>query len=191
MNAQAELPLQSQEELPIPPMAWPRLARTLRHPRQLDVCQACGVRAVFDGSAEMRRLGTVGVERTAEGDRVPAFPRWIEHDAQYRPEAVVVVLCDPCAKRIIEPHPRLYDRLAPYQPMPGAMGICAGCVHNRSLVCRSQLAKFNGGPGLQIDAPEPGMMHVWGRGRDGRRTGGWTRSVPGPAKACSGREVAP
>lgn len=183
--------MSAQTELPLPGEAWPRLSRSLPHPRRLDTCQACGAKAApLDDPQEMLRLGSGGVERTPEGEPLPTLPRWIEHDDQDRPQPIVVVLCIPCSRRIIEPHPRLYDLLPTLKPVPGAMGICAGCVHNRGLVCRSPEARFNGGEGLQIEAPEPGVVHLCMRGRGGGRTGGWRRWYTKPATGCSGREVA-
>lgn len=179
--------MSAQTELPIGPAAerWPRLSRSLPFPRRLDRCQACGL-----GPDPAGRRGIGGTETPPGGEPFATLPRWMEHDDQDRPEPIVVVLCDPCAERIIEPHPRLYDRVPLYKPFPGAMGICVGCTHNDRLACRSPEARFNGGPGLEIEHPPQGVMHICTRGRGGGRGGGWIELYSGPATACSGREPA-
>lgn len=166
-----------QVELPIPGERWPRLSTSLPHPRRLDACQRCGLGASED-------LGSEGYERTAEGVAIEVLPRWVEHDDQDQPEPIVVVLCTPCSEKVIEPHPRLYERLPLFKPFPGAMGICVGCGHQEGLRCRSPSAKVNGGPGMRVEFSLPAVYFVDGI-RGGRRTGWRMERYKGPATACS------
>lgn len=143
---------------------WPRLSETLTHPRSLYTCQACG----------------------RSGADEATFSRWMEHDAQDKPEPIVVVLCRPCAAKLIEPHPRLYKQLSPNEPMPGAMPICDGCKHRDWTRCHNPLAQINGGPGLTMKFPKPSSVHVC---RSPRSQSGWIHHYPGPVTECSGLEV--
>lgn len=141
---------------------WPKLSVDLPFPRTMHSCQACGAEQV-------------------------ALKRWLEHDDDDKPRAVVVVLCTPCSAQLIEPHPRLYRELTGNEPVPGVMGICADCIHRDGPSCTSPLAMFNGGaaPGLNIETPPPIHGHFCGR-----RSGGWRTIWTGAPTACSGREVA-
>lgn len=142
---------------------WPRLSETLTSPRALDVCQSCG-----------RRGGHV--------------QRWEEHDANDQPEAIVVVLCEPCGERLIEKHPRLYRGLHVNEPMPGSMALCAGCTHQRALACDHPDLRKNGGPGLALELTPPSVAFVDGI-KNGRRTGWREKWWPAPAHSCVGRET--
>lgn len=121
-----------------PPLAErqkPGLSVTLPYPRRLDTCQACGIGADMFGAELLQR--------------------WQECDAWDQPTPAVVVLCEPCGKRLIDPHPRLYVALHPWEPMPGAMLLCDGCTLQRDLACTSPAAKANGGPGVELQYPAP------------------------------------
>jgi hypothetical protein len=152
------------EEGPMPDAkTWPRLSETLPHPRDSDVCQACG----------------------GEADSL-----WVEHDERDQPEAVAVALCRACQARLIEPHPRLYRQLSTLEPWPGALGICRGCAFHGGLRCTNPASKLNGGRGMRIDIPQPDVVHVDGRDSRGRRFGRTMTMYRGPATACSGRQEA-
>lgn len=118
---------------------------------------------------------------------VPPLTYWQECDENDVAERVFVVLCAPCAKQIIEPHPRLYRELSPNTPMPGAMPICRDCSRRNGMGCFSPLAKFNGGPGLTYE-PEGQMVHLC---RSPRSKSGWQYLAPCPVTACSGKEATP
>jgi hypothetical protein len=130
-------------------MTWPKLSVQLTGPRHPGACQSCG----------------------ATGENLQL---WREHDANDQPTYTVVVLCAPCAGRLIEPHPRLYSLLHRFAPFPGVMALCLDCRHRDGTACRSPKAKFNGGPGLEVLYPEPTRVHAGGRapgagGRPGTR----------------------
>lgn len=145
---------------------WPRLSQTLTGPKSPDRCQSCGCNGNKD------------------------FTRWIEHDEDDRPETIVVVLCKPCADRIIEPHPRLYHSLPRFEPFPGAMSVCLDCAFREGVTCKCPKAQINGGPGLKYEQPEPTTAHVDYSDKKGRRCGRWMRMYEGPVTACSGKEAA-
>lgn len=140
---------------------WPRLSKTLPAFSSLGVCQRCG---------------TPGVP----GDSIA---RWQEHDDQDRPEPIIICLCTRCSDKIIEPHPRLYNRLQPCEPWPGAMQICRDCKLRQGTRCTSPEAKYNGGPGVMIQIERPTIAFLDGI-RNGRRTG-WRQSLwLSPATGC-------
>jgi hypothetical protein len=103
-----------------------------------------------------------------------------------QPLRVFVVLCKRCADRIIEPHPRLYREQLPHTPMPGAMPICVDCPCRAALDCKSPVAKFNGGSGLEYE-PKGQMVHLC---RSPRSKSGWQYLSDGPVTKCSGKEAA-
>jgi hypothetical protein len=142
---------------------WPRLSETLPHPRDLRCCQACG----SDILASL--IPVDGPKETAPYTQpvvaVPGLDIWQEHDEADQPEHIYVVLCDPCAARLIEPHPRLYRRLDRWEPAPGIMPACRDCVHRKGLACGNPLLKANGGPGLPINAPIEGEGFACTRGK--------------------------
>ncbi len=146
----------------------PRLTDSLSGPKDPRICQSCS-RGVTDG------INVVN---------------WQEHDHNDQPERKLVVLCDACSKRLIEPHPRLYKRHVTHEPYPGAMPLCVACRHRDGVTCNSPLAKFNGGPGLDYVYPQP-AVGFW----DGydkvlkKRTGGRMVTYAGPVTACTGREI--
>lgn len=159
---------------PLPPKPWPRLSETLTGPRDLAHCQSCGAAgnpfAIEDDDREGLRL-TI----------------WREHDEDDKPEGVVVLLCERCGKRLIDPHPRLYDYLMPMQPFPGAMACCRGCRYSVETRCLHPMLKDNGGSGLMMAVPKPSVALVDGV-RGGRRCG-WRQIIYTGPVTCRGREA--
>lgn len=147
------------------PKPWPRLTETLTGPKSPDACQACGA-------------------NRSPGDL--ALTHWLECDDNDQKEPKLVVLCKPCADRLIEPHPRLYHQLSTHEPFPGGMELCLACKHRDGVRCTNPDAQINGGPGLKIKAPGS-YAHVC---RTPRRLSGWAY-LGGPATECSGREERP
>lgn len=141
----------------------PRLSEDLPHPRQRLTCQACGVQGV-------------------------PLSRWQEHDRHDQPEVICVVLCHPCATRLIEPHARLRRLLDEHAPFPGAIPLCDQCRQRQGLRCTSPAARANGGAGLALTFPEPTLVHLC---RSPRRLSGWHRITSGPVTGCAQREEAP
>lgn len=137
-------------------MNWPRLTETLLGPKAPHLCQSCG----------------------GGGD----VARWREHDESDRPEDRVVVLCRRCARKVIEPHPRLYAEMQPGEPLPGTMSCCVACAHRDELRCRHGDLMANGGAGLKLSYREPTRAFVCRR--DGR--GGPTTIYTGPV-TCAGQ----
>ena len=135
----------------------PKLSDQLGGPRAPDQCQGCAARWVD-------------------------LKRWREHDGRDEPTPVVVVLCRPCSKRLIVPHPRLYGELDDREPHPGTMGLCILCRHRDGVRC--PLAKSSGGQGVAI-LPRPSIMFI-----DGHRsvTGAFPHYSSEP-KSCDRREV--
>lgn len=155
-------------------IGWPKLSETLPRDYELEVifplewgqCQKCG----------------------RSGELFDELEVWLEHDEKDKATPVAVVLCPPCAKKIIEPHPRLYALQRKHAPIPGVMELCAACVHREGYRCRHEDLTVNGGPGLEIYYPEPMQAHVtYGRKRGGRR-GEWLMMWKGPATSCVGQE---
>lgn len=140
---------------------WPRLSVDLPYPRAIDTCQSCG--ATPELGAELQR--------------------WCEHDDEDEATPVVVILCATCAKRIIEPHRRLYSEIPANKPWPGAMDCCSGCRFAIALECNSPSLKRNGGPGVAIDSSAPERMHV----NMGRKRHLWLESYRRPP-VCHSRE---
>lgn len=145
---------------------WPRLSETLPL-ADVGKCQQCG-------SAEK-------------------LTAWHECNDNDRPAGpVFVVLCQACADRIIEPHPRLYKRLLTDEALPGALPMCADCVFRRRLRCTSPQAAFNGGDGIVFDPP-PTQIHLHGRGISGWHwlmLTGEALQLAGGEQRCSGKQVA-
>ncbi len=110
---------------------------------------------------------------------------WREHDQQDRPEQTFLYLCEPCAKKLIQPHPRLYSQQHRWAPRPGAMPVCLDCPHRRELSCSHWALKANGGPGLILRMPQPTTMHVDYTVK-GRRVGEWFKNYHGPVD-CEGK----
>jgi hypothetical protein len=146
---------------------WPRLSETLPGPKDFHHCWNCG--------GVESAVGRFGLQR------------WQEHDNQDHPEPVVILLCLKCSEKIIEKHPRLYRHLDPNEPLPGSMPLCRGCRWSEELRCTSPIARHNGGAGMTITAPQPGVAFMDGV-RNGKRTGWRQKIYSGPPKACTGRE---
>lgn len=150
--------------MPQPTTKFPRLTVDLKHHRAPDICQACG-------------------------SQEEELQRWAEHDDNDKvldPPAIVV-LCKGCAKRIINPHPRLYAEIHTNHPAPGSMRhLCLWCEHRDGLDCTHPKLKRNGGPGLVITTAQPFSGHVSCRGQGGRRGGYFFTHYPAPASACEG-----
>lgn len=153
----------------MPPRPWPRLSETLSCERRPDECQCCGA------NYQARKLWL-----------------WLEHDENDRPTGTLVALCEACSRRLIEDHPRLYEKLPENKPVPGAMPhLCAGCEFRRGLMCSHPDLKSNGGEGLLI-AVEPPLRGFWdGQGKNGRRTGGVLEIWSRPATRCQGQKSGP
>lgn len=137
----------------------PRLSHDLTGPRSYDACQHCGL--VSD-----------------------ALQTWQEHDQDDKPEVVYLRLCKPCSETLIEPHPRLYAKLDPGAPAPGAMPCCEGCKHCEHLRCHSPMLKDNGGSGLPIRPRIEGHAIACTRGRGCRPI-----TLYAGFPTCDGREA--
>lgn len=111
--------------------------------------------------------------------------RWQEHDHNDQPENKILVLCNLCAKRMIEAHPRLYRQLAPFEPWPGAMGICLDCANRDGITCTQ--SKASGGAGVLIKVQPPATAMVDGT-RNGKRTG-WRQQIWfAPPSGCNKKQ---
>lgn len=140
----------------------------IKGPRHPNACCSCG-QTYGDEEAEVQ------------------LTKWQEHDHNDQPEMRVVLLCKQCGDRLIEQHPRLYKPLDRFMPYPGAMVICGDCPWRKELGCTSPRAKFNGGPGLKYDIPEPATGFIDGRDKNGRRWGRRALFFGRRALGCSGR----
>lgn len=137
----------------LPP--WPKLSETLTGPREPGKCQSCG----------------------NEGTRW-----WEECDESDRPTKVLVILCTPCEKKLIKPHPRLYCLTWTPCPWPGAMAICQNCTQRDGLRCTHPDLKANGGAGLLLQIPKGSPCHLnLGRGR-----GMFVTMYPYEPRVCAG-----
>ena len=143
-------------------MNMPRLSIDLilkPHPFR---CQSCGVESLFN------------------------FTRWQEHDENDKPEPIVVVLCVPCSKRLIEPHPRLYRELQRHEPFPGTLDLCIQCRHRDGTRCTSPDLLANGGNGVILTIKKPVMAHLK-MAKPARS--GWHKMWTESASDCKQREV--
>lgn len=138
---------------------WPRLTETLPHPHP-DVCNSC--------------MATDDLQL------------WQEHDRFDKPEPKWVLLCQKCADKIIEPHPRLYNKVCSNSPAPGAMLLCTFCVHRTRTSCSQTLS--SGGPGITITSCKPMVAHIDGRNKNGRFAL-WLKSYAVRPTACSRHEI--
>lgn len=148
---------------------WPKLSETLRFERHPLCCSNCG-------------------QGPATG---AALQRWRECDGKDQPTQTIVLLCAPCARRLIEPAPRLYVKVDANAPLLGTMEMCAECRHRKMLSCTNPLTKANGGPGLILKVAEP--IRGFQDGQDPKtrkRTGGPFEIWPSPPSSCAGRDVA-
>ena len=126
------------------------------------------------------------------GNETTPIHCWTEHDDKDRPTRTVVCLCIPCAQRIIEPHPRLYSRIEPNTPVPGAMpNLCRTCPFRNDLTCTHPKLKANGGKGLCIITPTEPTRGFWdGCNKQGRHIGGSFVHYPNPPIFCEGNPTA-
>jgi len=180
-----------------PANAWPRLSKSLDGPRHPHVCQSCGAERPHDapggatGAAEgLRDVGERGwgeeTIRLMEGALKPApsVYGWQEHDGHDEPEPIAVMLCTRCSARLIDPHPRLYNRIPPNAPFAGIMELCVDCRFRDGVRCTHPDLKANGGTGLVVDADPGAQAHVnLGGGR-----GAFLTIYREPPRACVGRQ---
>jgi hypothetical protein len=146
----------------IPPLAarqLPGLSQTLHFFPHPEECQSCG----------------------SAGE----LTRWRECDEWDKPTMVVVVLCQKCSRKLIEPHPRLYHQLQEAEPFPGSMQICLDCPMRDGISCKSPLAKHNGGPGMLIDGAR-GFAGFFCGGPNA----GYRRLYSSPPTSCAGKDAA-
>lgn len=144
----ADVPLKIREQ-------WPKLSADLPYPRSPVSCQSCG---------------------QVDDSDVCALERWIECDEWDRVTKTLVVLCSPCSRRLIDPHPRLYMHVDAREPRPGSFPLCADCRLREDLRCTSPRAKANGGPGVEVTVKAPTSVHLnygGGRGRFAQMWSQW------------------
>lgn len=146
---------------------WPKLSEELTGPKHPQRCQSCG-----------------GDEDNDPDDTIGAMQYWIEHDDQDKPTRTLIILCNRCAKVLIERHPRLYAQIDRWQPHPGKELICIACKHRDGIICKE--ATFNGGPGVHLMFPTPDKVHIC---RSPRRLSGWHTFWRGPVSHCDRRIV--
>lgn len=150
------------------PKEWPRLSETLPTLRP-GTCSNCGC------------------DDKWVGDKLTT---WQEHDADDQPELRYVILCERCSEELIEKHPRLYGRLDPNAPMPGAHPFCSDCLKRSGLRCLKTRAA--GGPGIVINGTKGLSMHVDGVDpKTRKRFGRWITTYPLPPGSCNGKEITP
>ena len=140
-----------------------------RHP---EICQQCGGVVFGDPSGDGKTRILVTLDR------------WQECDHNDRPENRLIVLCNVCSKRMIEPHPRLYHRLSPNHPWPGCMAICVRCRWRDGVTCKHPSAKVNGGSGVMVTIGKPIQGFI-----DGPKYRGRFTEYPSPASDCKQREA--
>ena len=151
-------------------MTDPRLTETLPG-RSMTACNRCGYQ--LPGKHDLQV--------------------WQEHDDADRPEARYVLLCKPCADKLIEPHPRLYRHVPMKwnEPCPGIMAQCGDCLHRDGMRCRQPEMKVNGGPGVAFPAPDTSghftMAGPNGRGRRCVPFRMWEEVPACPAKEKGGK----
>lgn len=154
---------------------WPRLSQTLPGPKDLSHCWACRASGVIAAGQFPFPLDQLKLDV------------WQEHDNLDKPEPVYLLLCRPCSKQIIGPHPRLYASVAPHATVPGAMPACRACRFRQITKCLHPHLKANGGLGLMLNFPAPAEVHVCRCGSGARS--GWEKVYMG-AVTCRGREEA-
>jgi hypothetical protein len=167
MNWQGQVP-------PVEVRRQPGLSETLTRPRSPLTCQSCGWMSTRHGYEPGKRY----------------LDRWQECDEFDRKTDVVVLLCNLCADRLIDPHHRLYHRLEPNRQFPAThVPLCMPCRWRDGLTCNSPMRLARGGPGLRLEQGEPASYHACGT-RNGRRTG-WTGHIWPPVTGCPGFEPTP
>jgi hypothetical protein len=147
--------------------AWPRLSKSLTGPRRHGLCQSCGVK-----SQDHRGL--------------PSLTLWQECGDQDDATIDYLWLCHPCAERLIEPHPRLYQRHHVFHPAVGVQPFCETCIHCVNMRCTHRDANL--GTLVQPGAFSRAFVDGQGRGKSGRRVGWIATLFYEPAKGCRGRE---
>lgn len=154
-----------------------RLSQDLTCEKHPFICQACGVE-----KREVWPPRTLDISDT--------LVRWQEHDENDMREPIIVVLCHKCSETLIEKHPRLYADLSPHQPYLGCMPLCVDCVHRDGTRCTNSQAQQNGGEGLRLEYPVPGVVFFDGRrGPKGGKRCGWSERIfSSPVTACSGKD---
>jgi hypothetical protein len=135
------------------PEKFPRLSKTLKPFRDLDICQQCGSQSLVT--------------------------RWQECDDNDKPQAIIVYLCKGCS-RVIEPHPRLYKSMGPFEPFPGTMKICVDCKFRDKAHCKHPRSVWNGGHGLKVAIEKPSVAFL--------RPGGMKFLFHSAATGCDGKE---
>lgn len=120
------------------PLPWRKLSADAEYSRSPEHCQCCG--------------------------RDHDLALWIECDEGDQETDVVLMVCTPCVRVHIEPHERLYHRLEPNRPFPGAMVTCWRCIHRDGFRCQSPLLKANRGAGLPIRGAQPTHTFFCGKG---------------------------
>lgn len=148
---------------PTPNPNWPRLSKDLPYQKGALCCGNCA-----------RSKDELPVNKTLDV--------WEECDHHDKREGIYIRLCEPCSKRLIEPHPRLYHHKQQHEPMPGAMPTCADCKLRDGLKCTSPLLKRNGGQGLPLSIPKPVNAMV-----DGSKYSGPMVLYMGPV-TCNAKE---
>lgn len=117
---------------------------------------------------------------------------WMEHDERDLPDDTYVVLCAPCADKLISPHPRFYSYVMENTPAPGAMPLCGPCVHRVGSNCYHPDAKRNEGPGVTLTVRKAILYHLdGGFGPRGSRAGMVVKAYPEPVESCAQRETLP
>jgi hypothetical protein len=110
--------------------------------------------------------------------------RWQECDHRDQPELRLVVLCQACSDKLVEPHPRLYNLIHQNAPWPGCMDLCLNCAYREGISCQHPQAKANGGEGVSITVTKPARMFVDGV-RAGKRFGYHQEIYGAPPVSCA------
>lgn len=133
------------------------------------VCQQCGGSNLANHGNGIMRL---------------SLDRWQECDHNDKPEAKILVLCNVCSKRMIQPHPRLYHKLDTNAPWPGCMALCVDCTHRDGIRCAHPQAKANGGKGVMLQLSKPVRGFI-----DGPAYRGRFEQYPKPPLGCRQKET--
>ena len=175
-----------------PAATWPRLSETLDGPKHPWFCQSCGAERPPEAPDEATPTTGAGDMTAAETVRLvvreveppPGVYGWQEHDSRDKPEPIAVMLCMVCSERLIEPHPRMYNRIPRRAPFPGIMDLCIDCRFRVGVTCTHPDRVSNGGQGLQIDAAPsmPTHAHTFGGGS-------FVTLYAYPPRACAERSV--
>lgn len=146
-----------------------RLETTLnQHPRDPNVCQACGKPESFYGRSESVHDG-----RTV----LRGLLVWEQREDRMTPTGSFVVLCLPCAEAQAA-QGALLRRLGTNEPCPGAMQLCGRCEHRQGLRCTHPKLRSNGGPGLELNVPDSREVQWTSKAQEGRPTGSYYMHWP-------------